>query len=106
MPFWLVKASVSPVCKLAIVSVAPVRSVSKEVAVMPESTATAEWPSVNVCPVLPEGVTTGAVIASTTVSTAVLLVVGVALLSSATTSMVRVPLTVLVVENVTDCKAV
>ena len=73
---------------------------------MPESTATAERPSVNVSPVLPEAVTTGAEIASTTVSTAVLLVVVVALLSSATTSMVRVPLTVLVVENVTDCKAV
>ena len=73
---------------------------------MPESTATAEWPSVNVCPVLPEAVTTGAVLASTTVSTAVLLVVVVALLSSATTSIVRVPVTVLVEENVIDCKAV
>jgi hypothetical protein len=44
--------------------------------------------------------------ATTTVSTPVLLVVGEAALSSATTSMVRVPLTVLVEENVTDCKAV
>ena len=49
---------------------------------------------------------TGAAITSTTVSMPVLLVVGVAALSSATTSTVRVPLTMLVLENVTDCKAV
>ena len=50
---------------------------------------------------------TGAAIATTTVSTPVLLAtLPVSFESSATTSTVRVPLTVLVVEKVTDCKAV
>ena len=74
MPFWLVKLSVSPDWKLVIVIEAPVISVSLEVTVTPESTATAEPPSVKVWPVLPEVVTTGAAIATLTLSAAELLV--------------------------------
>ena len=56
--------------------------------------------------VVPDGVTTGAAIATTTVSTPVLLgTLPVSLASRATTSTIRVVVFVLVVENVTDCKA-
>ena len=103
MPFWLLKASVSPVCRLAIVSVAPVKSASKDDAVMPESTATAEWPSVNVCPVLPEAVTMGAEIATLTLSDAVLLLSDPSL---ATIESDRVVVLLLVAEKVTDSRAV
>ena len=51
----------SPVCSVPdeIVTVAPVRSVSLELTVTPESTATAAPPIVKVL-VVPDGVTTGA----------------------------------------------
>ena len=104
MPFWFVKLSVSPDFSVPaeIVTVAPVRAVSLDVTVTPESTATAEPPTVKVL-VAPDGVTTGAAIATLTLSAAALLV---SALSTATIESDRVVVFVLVVENVTDCKAV
>ena len=59
------KCSVSPVCSVPeeIVTVAPVKSAPLKVTVTPESTATAELPTVKVL-VVPDGVTTGAVVAT------------------------------------------
>ena len=90
----------SPVCRVPdeIVTVAPVRSASKDDTVRPESTATAAPPTVKVL-VVPETVTTGAAIATLTLSAADVLV---SALSSATTEIARAVLFVLVVENVTD----
>ena len=108
MPFWLVKFSVSPDCSVPaeIVTVAPVRSVSLDVTVTPESTATAAPPTVKVL-VVPDGVTTGAAIVTLTLSAAVLLAIEpVSFVSRATIESDRVVVLVLVVENVTDCKAV
>ena len=103
MPFWFVKCRLSPDCSVPaeIVTVAPVRAVSLDVTVTPESTATAEPPTVKVL-VVPDGVTTGAPMILT-LSAAELLV---SALSSATIESERVVVFALVVENVTDCKAV
>ena len=99
----MVKLSVSPVCSVPdeIVIVAPVRSVAFELTVTPESTATAEPPMVKVL-VVPDGVTTGAAM-TLTLSAAVLLA---STPSTATTVSERVTGFWLVVENVTDRKAV
>ena len=86
-----------------IVTMAPVTSVSNDDTVTAESTVTV-WPAVSFF-VAWFAVTTGAAIATLTVSVPVLLVVGEEVLSSAITLMLRVPLTMLLVENVTDCKA-
>ena len=107
MPFWLVKCSVSPVCSVPeeIVTVAPVKSAPLKVTVTPESTATAELPTVKVL-VVPDGVTTGAAgVASATLTLSAAAVLDSAL-SAATIEIARVVVFVLVVENVTDCKAV
>ena len=98
------KWSVSPVCSVPdeIVIVAPVKSVSSEVTVTPESTATAVPPTVKVLVVARRGHTGGAN-ATLTLSAAEVLV---SALSTATTEIARVVEFVLVEENVTDCKAV
>ena len=90
IPFWLVKWSVSPACgvPVPIVIVAPVTSVSNDDTVTAESTVTV-WPAVSAFDAW-FAVTTGAAIATMTVSAPVLLVVGEEVLSSAITSMVRV----------------
>ena len=101
------KCSVSPVCSVPdeIVIVAPVKSAPLKVTVTAESTATAEPPTVNVL-VVPDGVTTGAAgVASATLTLSAAAVLDSAL-SAATIEIVRVVVFVLVVENVTDCKAV
>ena len=85
----------------SIVTVAPVRSVSPDVTVTPESTATAAPPTVNVL-VAPDGVTTGGAIVTLTLSAAELLFSEPSL---ATIESDRVVVFVLVVEKVTDCKA-
>ena len=78
---------------------------SLEVTVTPESTATAVPPSVKVL-VVPDGFTTGAAISTSTVSAPVLLGTSpVSFASKATIDSDRAVLVVLVVENVTDCKA-
>ena len=55
MPFWLVKFSVSPDSIVGDRTVAPVRSMSLDATVTPESTATAAPPTVKVL-VVPDGV--------------------------------------------------
>ena len=67
MPLWLVKLSESPDWNVpaVICNVVPVISVSVEETAMPESTATADPPSVKVWPVLPEVVTVGGAINAT-----------------------------------------
>jgi hypothetical protein len=103
-PFWFVKLSMSPDCSVVaeIVSFAPVRSLPLGLPVSPESTATAAPPILNVL-VVPEGVNVGTVVDTLTCS-------ATGLLSSdpsiATIESDRVAVFVLVVVNVTDCKAV
>ena len=96
--------SVSPVCRVPdeIVTVAPVRSVPLKLIVRPESTATAELPTVNVL-VVPDGRHDRAGSETSTLSAAGLLPTD---WSIATIEMARVVVFVLVVENVTERKAV
>ena len=86
-----------------IVTVAPVKSAPPlKLNVTPESTATAAPPTVKVL-VVPDGVTTGGRSVTLTLSAAEVLT---SALSEATIAIDRVVVFVLVVENVTDCKAV
>ena len=103
MPFCVVKFSVSPVCNVPdeMVMVAPVRSVSLELTVRPESTTIAEPPTVKVF-VVPEAATTGGAM-TLTLSAAELLESEP---SRATIASERVTGLSLVEEKVTDCKAV
>ena len=84
-----------------IVTVAPVKSVSVELTVTPESTATAVPPTVKVL-VVPDGVTTGGAIDLDALGCRSCWSAGC---RRATIDIARGVVLVLVVENVTDCKA-
>ena len=103
MPFWAVKFSASPDWSVPgeIVTVAPVRSVSKDETVKLGSITAPVPPTVNSA-VTPDAVTTGAAMATLTVSDTGLLV---SVPSDTKSVSVLGVVLVLVVENVTDCKA-
>jgi hypothetical protein len=106
MPFWVVKCNVSGDCSVLaeIVTTAPLKLASLELTVSPGSIANADAPLPTVYVMLvPDAVTIGTATPTLTLSAAALLLFAP---SMATIEIERVVVLLLVVENVTDCKAV